>query len=322
MTDESQPAFRRPLRAFPRHFKVISAMLALSAVLLGWWGVRLWQLRRSIRQYQAYWSVPRGEAGGVLYVALGDSTAQGIGASAPERGYVGLVARRLQSTTGRPVRVLNFSRAGARTGDVIDEQLPRLAGLSPELVTVAVGGNDIKDYDDDRFRADADALIAALPPGTVVGDVPWFMHGGAGGRSGQAADYVAARAGARGLPVARLHDAMRQRGWTSMITDFAADWFHPNDRGHRLWADVFWEAIDVEGGLAGSAGTGPSWRPRWASGTSRSDGLTRLVAVIADSAPAARARPSVFFCSDVRACPGCVGSSHSRIMRYARWRQP
>lgn len=30
-----------------------------------------------------------------------------------------------------------------------------------------------------------------------------------------------------------------------MITDFAADWFHPNDRGHRLWADAFWEAIDI-----------------------------------------------------------------------------
>ena len=26
-------------------------------------------------------------------------------------------------------------------------------------------------------------------------------------------------------------------------TDFAADWFHPNDRGHRVWADAFWEAM-------------------------------------------------------------------------------
>ena len=69
------------------------------------------------------------------------------------------------------------------------------------------------------------------------------MHGGTGRKSGEAAGYVAARARTRGLPVARLHRAMRQRGWTSMITDFAADWFHPNDRGHRLWADAFSEAI-------------------------------------------------------------------------------
>jgi vancomycin resistance protein YoaR len=28
-----------------------------------------------------------------------------------------------------------------------------------------------------------------------------------------------------------------------MATDFAADWFHPNDRGHRVWADAFWAAM-------------------------------------------------------------------------------
>jgi acyl-CoA thioesterase I len=109
---------------------------------------------------------------------------------------------------------------------------------------VAVGSNDIKQYDATRFRADFDALVAGLPPGTVVGDVPWFMHGGTGRKSGEAADYVAARAGSRDLPVARLHRAMRERGWKSMFTDFSADWFHPNDRGHRVWADAFWTAIN------------------------------------------------------------------------------
>jgi len=28
-----------------------------------------------------------------------------------------------------------------------------------------------------------------------------------------------------------------------MLTQFAADWFHPNDRGHRVWADAFWEQL-------------------------------------------------------------------------------
>lgn len=256
MTGESGRAGRQPPRAFPRRHKVLSAVLALSVALGGWWGVRFWQLRRSVGQYRAYWSVPRGETGGILYVALGDSTAQGIGASGPERGYVGLLARRLRATTGGPVQVLNLSRSGARIRDVVVEQLPRLAGQAPDLVTVAVGGNDLKQYDAARFRADIDALVAGLPPGTVVGDVPWFMHGGTGRTSGEAAGYVAAQAGSRGMPVARLHRAMRERGWKSMITDFAADWFHPNNRGHRVWADAFWEAID-QSGAAGAAGKGP-----------------------------------------------------------------
>ena len=259
MTDDRNRPRARGLRAFPRRHKVLAAMLALTLALVGWWGARLWQLRRSVERNRAYWSVPRGEPGGILYVALGDSTAQGIGASGPERGYVGLIAGRLRAATGRPVQVVNLSRSGAHVRDVVAEQLPRLVGLSPDVVTVAVGANDISHYDAERFRADVDALIAGLPPGTVVGDVPWFMHGGTGRRSGEAAAYIATRAAARGLAVARLHQAMRDRGWTSMLTDFAADWFHPNDRGHRLWAETFWKAIDVAApgrAPAGSVGRG------------------------------------------------------------------
>lgn len=225
-----------------RRHRGLSIVLALSLAVLGWWGARLWQLRRSVEQYRRYWSVPQGQPGGALYVALGDSTAQGIGASGPERGYVALVAERLAGASGRPVQVLNLSRSGARVHDVVTEQLPRLAGLSPDLVTVAVGANDLGKYDAARFRADVDTLIAGLPPGTVVGDVPWFMHGGTGRTSDEAAAYVETQARARGLPVARLHDTTRDRGWASMITDFAPDWFHPNDRGYRRWADAFWTA--------------------------------------------------------------------------------
>jgi lysophospholipase L1-like esterase len=176
MIDESGPAPLAPLRVFLRRRKLHWAVL----LLCGWWGLRLWRLRHSVGQYRSYWSVAQGEIGGILYVALGDSTAQGIGASAPERGYVGLIAQRLRSATGRPVQVLNVSRSGARVHDVVVEQLPRVAGLAPDLVTVAVGANDLKHYDPDGFRADVDALIASLGATTVVGDVPWFMHGGTG----------------------------------------------------------------------------------------------------------------------------------------------
>lgn len=184
MSDGGEPSRAQPPRRFPARHKVLSTVLALTLVLFGWWGVRLWELRRSVARYRAYWSVPRSEPGGLLYVALGDSTAQGIGAREPDRGYVSLIAARLRAATGRPVQVLNFSRSGARAHDVLVEQLPRLAGLSPDLVTVAVGGNDITQYDKARFRADIEALIAGLPPASVVGDVPWFMHGGTGAQVG------------------------------------------------------------------------------------------------------------------------------------------
>ncbi|HEY0937815.1 MAG TPA: SGNH/GDSL hydrolase family protein [Trebonia sp.] len=79
-----------------------------------------------------------------LWVVLGDSLSQGVGASSVEHGWVPQTARAL---AGRGVRyrILNLSFSGARVSDVLDRQLPALAGLSavPELVTVLIGSNDI-----------------------------------------------------------------------------------------------------------------------------------------------------------------------------------
>lgn len=235
-----------------RRHRIIAGGVIVALVGAGVWGVLLGQLRGNVDRYRRYWAQPRGEPGGLLYVALGDSTAQGIGASRPDRGYVALVAARLAAATGRPVEILNLSRSGAHLRDVVTEQLPRLAGRVPDLVTVGVGANDVGSYDGTRFQAEVDLFVAALPPRSVVGDVPWFMHGGTGRNSGDAAARLARAARDRGLPVAGLHEAMRRRGWQSMATDFAVDWFHPNDRGHRLWAETYWTAIAGETGLVAS----------------------------------------------------------------------
>lgn len=92
------------------------------------------------------------------------------------------------------------------------DQLPKLAGLVPDIVTVAVGANDIRQYEVNRFSADVDALVAGLPANAVVGDVPWFMHGGMGRRSDEAAAYMAGVARARSLLVAGVHAATQRRG--------------------------------------------------------------------------------------------------------------
>ena len=176
-------------------------------------------------------------------MALGDSAAQGIGASRPERGYVSLLAGRMREQTGRPVQVINLSRSGATIRDLLDTQLPKLRELRPDVVTVAIGGNDIRSYERGRFLADVDELTAALPRGTHIADVPDFMHGRWGDRAVEAGEIVTASAGAHQQHIVRLHNTQRDRGAGAMLTDFAADWFHPNDRGHRVWADAFWNTL-------------------------------------------------------------------------------
>ena len=145
--------------------------------LLGLGAAKAARVGRSVGRYADYWAVPHGEADGLLYVALGDSAAQAVGASRPEFGYVGLLAQRIRERSGRPVQVVNLSRSGARLADLVRDQLPRLAELSLDVVTVDIGGNDVVVHDAERFSRLVCELTAGLPAGAFVADVPYLMHG-------------------------------------------------------------------------------------------------------------------------------------------------
>jgi lysophospholipase L1-like esterase len=226
-----------------RRHRLWSVAVLVVLTLLIVESVGLVQLHSNVGRYRDYWGAPRGDPGGLLYVALGDSTAQGIGASRPDRGYVGLVAERLRRSTGRPVTVVNLSRSGARIADLLSDQLPRLRELHPDLVTVAIGGNDVRAYDRQRFAAQVDELTAALPAGSVLADVPYFMHGHWERDARQAADTVSLSATKHGLPIVALHAALVRQGAVAMLTQFAPDWFHPNDAGYQVWGNAFWTTI-------------------------------------------------------------------------------
>jgi len=231
------------LLAWLRWHPFVAVIGGIVIVASAVWGVKLVRLGQSVDGYRSYWAEPRGDPGGLLYVALGDSAAQGIGASTPERGYVGLLAERMRERTGRPVQVVNLSVSGATISDLVDEQLPQLQGLQPDVVTVAIGGNDVRTYDAESFSAEVETLTAALPAGSFIADVPDFMHGSWEEHAIEAGGVIAASARAQGLRVVPLHQTQSGRGASAMATDFAADWFHPNDRGHRVWADAFWNEL-------------------------------------------------------------------------------
>jgi acyl-CoA thioesterase-1 len=217
-------------------------MSVAAALLLVWWLALLSREILGAFRASSHWSQPEGVDDGLTYVALGDSVAQGVGASRPERGYVGLIAAELAARTGESVRIINLSRSGARIRDVLSKQLPALRSLAvaPDLVTIDIGANDIPTYDAHRFALDADELTKALPEDTVVFDVPYFMHGRWERDAQEAAVTLATSAHRQGLSVVPVHEALRKEGWRAMLTEFAPDWFHPNDRGHRVWARAFW----------------------------------------------------------------------------------
>ncbi|MFT2712485.1 SGNH/GDSL hydrolase family protein [Clavibacter sp. Sh2126] len=187
----------------------------------------------------AWWREHAQLEGDLLYVALGDSTAQGIGASRPINGYVGILADRIRALSGRTVRTLNLSVSGARVSDLVEYQLPRLAKLRPDVVTLAIGANDIADFEPVAFERDLGRILDAVPPTTVVADLPCF-HFPASERKVRVANEIVRRlATDRGLRIAPLHRITRRQTPLLAITQAAADLFHPNDRGYRVWASAF-----------------------------------------------------------------------------------
>ncbi len=166
-----------------------------------------------------------------LWVALGDSLSQGIGASSIEQGWV-LQTRRALAARGHPFRVVNLSISGARVSDVLDRELPALAGLAttPDLVTVLIGSNDIVQRElRAALPAHFQTLLDALPAGTFVGVV---SH--AHGVQAQVSDEVDWAALSGAVVAVPLRFAPHER---------ASDHFHPNDAGHAVIAAGFTASI-------------------------------------------------------------------------------
>jgi lysophospholipase L1-like esterase len=193
-------------------------------------GVR--RVRRQVEPYAAAWHAANRRAlaaAGPLWIALGDSSAQGIGASAPERGYVGLVLAHLRARDPS-WRVVNLSRSGARLAEVLGRQVPALDRLGPAaLVTCSAGVNDLL-----RPGRRHGAVVASLPRGLREA------------RAARANALLRQEAERRGLTVA---DVWAHTGppWGGR---YAADHFHPSDLGHADWAAAFAEALGLATGPA------------------------------------------------------------------------
>lgn len=195
--------------------------------------------RKSFEQVEAYaedWRVANEAAlagTGPLWVVLGDSAAQGVGASSYDNGWVGIVHRRL----GTDWRVLNLSKSGARTRAVIDEQWPQARDLEAELVTAVVGGNDAMHTREQSWLRDVDDLVAALPIGAVVATT---ARGVLERKTRRVNEHLREAAQHKGLLVADVwsHTGPPYKG-------LYADGLHPNDAGYVQWADAVWAALEL-----------------------------------------------------------------------------
>jgi lysophospholipase L1-like esterase len=75
------------------------------------------------------------------YIAAGDSTAVGEGASSVEKTYPYKVAEYLG--TKHTVEYKNVAVGGAKTQDIIDHELTAIIAYNPDIITISIGANDV-----------------------------------------------------------------------------------------------------------------------------------------------------------------------------------
>jgi lysophospholipase L1-like esterase len=184
----------------------------LHAGPFGRWADGVNAMREDCAAFARHWQAHNDqvlELDGPLWVVLGDSTAQGLGARSPDGGYVGQVLADLRRQTGLPWRVLNLSVSGSLTRDVLSAQLPVIPAHA-DLVTCGIGINNILYTSPVKLFADLRTLIAALPEQAVLLDLP--LPAGCWGFLGRASVPYVTRinrtihraAAGRGLPVAEV----------------------------------------------------------------------------------------------------------------------
>ena len=183
-------------------------------------------------------------------VWLGDSTAAGVGASSAS----GTLPHQVASRLGRPVELTVLARSGARIDDVVGDQLPRVAGLRPDLVVLSVGANDAvhatttADYARHwrRVVPPPDAVLIALgiPDMGSPPRVPQPLRAVLGWRARSLNRSGAPRMAREGR--ATYVDIAAETG-PAFRRDpgryFARDRYHPSDAGYRLWADAVLEQL-------------------------------------------------------------------------------
>jgi lysophospholipase L1-like esterase len=194
------------------------------------------------------------------YVALGDSLTAGRDDHGPGGVRIGWARRLAGILTARtevPCALTNLAADGASVAVVLERQLPSVAQMGPDLVSVTVGMNDIRDpaFSEERFATElgrlldgltttgATVLTCTLPDIAAIMSLPADLVELARQRMRRASDVIREQAARRG---AVCLDAWAMPGAADPEL-FGPDRIHPNASGHQLMADAFAALLLTDG---------------------------------------------------------------------------
>ena len=189
------------------------------------------------------------------YVAIGDSSTEGLDDPHPAGGYRGWadrLAERLEASHGG-VAYANLAVRGRTADRIRAEQLAPALALDPDLISIVAGVNDMlrPTFDPVRLAEDLEAMLGAgVDAGATVVTITWpdpsRMHPAARLLRRRVAGLNAAirtaseRTGAHVLDLAAEPVATDTRLWSD-------DRLHASSLGHERIADALAQLLGIDG---------------------------------------------------------------------------
>ena len=211
-------------------------------------------------------------SGLIRYVALGDSTAVGVGAGA-DGGYPERIFQRLRRS-GVNAGILNLGESGSTSEGLVARQLERAVSKRPHLVTLGIGTNDVwrlvsPEWFGEHLRRIADALQATGAQ-VIACNIIDLAQAPAAAAAESWVGVSRAAISARVIEFNAHYEALARRSRFEVVDlfgfsrselakhpeYFCADGFHPSAAGYDRWAELCWpavqRAVDGVGPLAAS----------------------------------------------------------------------
>lgn len=201
-----------------------------------------------INKLKLLWKKSIKEEKPFVYVALGDSTVEGIGASSHEKSYAGILHSTIKKHK-KNVIYQNLGKHGAPIHRVINHQLDNAIKLQPDIITISVGANDLRFgtlprvFEKrlrnliDRIHAETNAkvIINTIPDFSYAPKVPVFLRHVSRMGIKKYNDVIIKVAKEKKVIHIDLfeHGTYYSQHFPEAIAD---DGFHPSNIGYAIWA--------------------------------------------------------------------------------------
>ncbi len=185
-----------------------------------------------------------------VYVAMGDSTAEGMGASTPERSYTKILYAHIKAQKTN-AKYYNLGRSGSILRDVVNRQLPKAIDLNPSLITLSVGANDIirrtkqQEFEKElkqlveelHSKTQAILVISTVPDLSMTPAIPKFLQAYSKFMAGKLNKGIHSLTPNERLLVVDVFNDSKET-LKAFPEALGSDGFHPSDFGYALWANT------------------------------------------------------------------------------------